>query len=58
MLTPGGRPRPHGELGFVELVVLMEVEAAHVLVPGRSRRERAQRLNEASQPIARSELRA
>jgi len=32
-----------GELSFVELVVLMDIEVAHLPVLGRSRRDRTQR---------------
>src|SRR4051794_40923881 len=38
-----GLLHPGGELSFVELVVFVDVEVAHVLVLGRSRRERTQR---------------
>src|SRR5439155_18516181 len=38
-----GLPHPSGELSFVELVVLMDVEVARVLALGRSRRDRTQR---------------
>ena len=34
---------PSGELSFVELVVLMDVEVAHVLLLGRARGKRTQR---------------
>jgi hypothetical protein len=37
-----GLLHPGGELSFVELVVFVDVEVAHVLVLGRSRRERTQ----------------
>jgi hypothetical protein len=38
-----GLLHPVGELIFVELVVLVDVEVAHVLVPGLAGRERTQR---------------
>src|SRR5439155_6111088 len=38
-----GLVHPSGELSFVELVVLMDVEVARVLALGRSRRDRTQR---------------
>src|SRR6266516_1451938 len=38
-----GLLHPGGELSFVELVVLVDVEAARVLALGRSRRDRTQR---------------